>query len=110
MIIIDVVLDKTGLLKSCRINGHAKAGPKGTDIVCAAVTVLAKTAFSTLAKREGIEVFGGAPERGVFFIEPKAKEEEKAFLYAVGSFLLEGLQSVTREYPDYCTININTEA
>ena len=108
MIVIDVGLDESGLLKSCRASGHAGAGERGTDIVCAAVSILTKTAFQTLEKREGIEVRGGALDRGVFLMETRAAEGEKPFLSAIGSFLLEGLNSVSREYPGHCTVNINT--
>jgi uncharacterized protein YsxB (DUF464 family) len=40
MIVIDIILDKTGLLRSCSALGHAGAGKTGSDIVCAAVSVL----------------------------------------------------------------------
>jgi hypothetical protein len=34
--------------------------------------------------------------------------EGREFLSAAGAFLLEGLKSVAGEYPDYCTMNIQT--
>ena len=108
MIVIDISLDKTGILKTCRINGHAEAGPKGTDIVCAAVSILARTTFNVLAKRNGVEVLGGAPGRGVFFMEIKADKTENHFISAISDFFLEGLRSVSKEYPDFCTMNIST--
>jgi uncharacterized protein YsxB (DUF464 family) len=107
MINIAVVLDETGLLRSCDVRGHAGAGLKGTDIVCAAVSVLTRTALAVLSNREGLRVSGGAPERGVFFLETEALTAEgRAFLAAAGAFLLEGLRSLAGEYPENCTITI----
>ncbi|MDR0389210.1 MAG: ribosomal-processing cysteine protease Prp [Spirochaetaceae bacterium] len=109
MILIDAALDEGGLLRSCRIEGHAGSGPRGDDIVCAAVSVLARTALATLSGREGIQVRGEAPERGRFALEAAYTERGRDFLSAVGAFLLEGLGSVARDYPEYCTITIHSE-
>jgi uncharacterized protein YsxB (DUF464 family) len=106
---IDAALDEGGLLKSCRIEGHAGSGPPGYDIVCAAVSVLARTALAVLSGREGVSVRGEAPERGSFTLETACAEGERVFLSAAGAFLLEGLGSVAREYPDYCVMKIYTE-
>ena len=96
-----------GLLKSCGISGHAGAGPKGADIVCAAVSVLARTAFKTLSARKGITVQGEFPERGEFRLEIcSVNPENSEFLAGVGKFLGEGLLSVSGEYPDFCKVTI----
>ncbi|MDR2516914.1 MAG: ribosomal-processing cysteine protease Prp [Spirochaetaceae bacterium] len=123
MITIDAAVDETGLLVSCVITGHAEAGPKGSDIVCAAVSVLARTAWRTLSGREGIRLWGGAPERGVFRMETGLDgvanngaanngrnggmaDEARIFLRAGGDFLLDGLASVSEMYPAYCVMTI----
>ncbi|WP_010259586.1 ribosomal-processing cysteine protease Prp [Treponema primitia] len=109
MIRVEAALDKAGLLRSCRVEGHAGAGPKGGDIVCAAVSVLTRTALQVLSQREGITVRGEAPERGIVRIEIDYTGQGREFLSAAGAFLLEGLKSVAGEYPDYCTMHISTE-
>ncbi|MDR0402267.1 MAG: ribosomal-processing cysteine protease Prp [Treponema sp.] len=110
MIRASVILDKTGLLRRCEIRGHAEAGPKGGDIVCAAVSVLARTALTVLEARGDISVRGEAPERGVFFLEAEAGEGPgRDFLAAVGNFLLEGLDSIAGEYPKNCRIRTRRE-
>jgi uncharacterized protein YsxB (DUF464 family) len=103
---IEAALDEAGLLRSCRIHGHAGAGPEGGDIVCAAVSVLARTALRTLSRREGITLRGEAPERGVVSMEIDYADQGREFLSATGAFLLEGLQSVAGEYPEYCVMHI----
>ena len=109
MIRIDAALDKAGLLRSCRVCGHAGAGPRGGDIVCAAVSVLTRTALTVLSHREGITVRGEAPERGLVKLEIEYTGSGREFLSAAGAFLLEGLKSVAGEYPDYCTMNVTEE-
>jgi uncharacterized protein YsxB (DUF464 family) len=106
MIRIEAAVDKAGLLRSCRVHGHAGAGPRGGDIVCAAVSVLARTALGVLSQREGITVRGEAPERGIISMEIDYAGKGKEFLSGAGAFLLEGLQSVAGEYPDYCVMNV----
>lgn len=96
-------------MKSCRVRGHAGAGPKGGDIVCAAVSVLTRTALRVLSRGEGITVRGTAPERGLVGMEIEYTGQGREFLSAVGAFLLEGLESVAGEYPDYCSIYILSE-
>jgi uncharacterized protein YsxB (DUF464 family) len=49
MIGIDAAFDKAGLLRFCEVRGHAMAGPAGYDLVCAAVSVLIRTAFRVLS-------------------------------------------------------------
>jgi uncharacterized protein YsxB (DUF464 family) len=107
MIVVTVVLDESGLLKSCDIRGHAGAGKRGADIVCAAVSVLARTALAVLADRDGIAVRGGPGVRGEFFLEAEALSGPgREFLAAGGAFLVEGLRSVAAEFPKNCTLNI----
>jgi uncharacterized protein YsxB (DUF464 family) len=109
LIRIDAVFDRAGLLRSCRISGHAGAGKKGYDIVCAAVSVLSRTLARTLEKRKGIAVELAAPERGLFGMDIRYEAEGQDFLSAAGAFFMEGLASLCEEYPAYCTMNIRVE-
>jgi uncharacterized protein YsxB (DUF464 family) len=109
MIRIDAALDEAGLLLSCQVTGHANAGPKGSDVVCAAVSILARTAFRTLSGREGVTLRGGAPERGVFRMETDYSGGGRDFLSGAGAFLIEGFSSVAELYPEFCKLNISRE-
>jgi uncharacterized protein YsxB (DUF464 family) len=101
---IEAVLDNDGTLRVCKASGHARYGKTGTDIVCAAVSVLMRTAYSTLSGRKGITVRYNAPENGVFWLETDYDAEGKDFLFAAGEFLVNGLSSVAQEYPKNCSI------
>ena len=52
---------------------------------------------------------GDAPRRGVFWLETESAGGDTSRLDAIGSFLLEGLGSVSREYPDHCSMQIRRE-
>jgi uncharacterized protein YsxB (DUF464 family) len=106
LIEIEALLDNDGVLRACRASGHAKAGKAGTDIVCAAVTVLLRTAFSTLSNRNGIAIRVGAPEEGELWLETEYDVAGKDFLFATGEFLVNGLKSVEQEYPQNCKLTI----
>ena len=106
MIEANVVLDESGVLRSCRVLGHAGAGLHGSDIVCAAVSVLTRTIIRVLAERKDIKIRGNAPSRGEFNLEVEYEVEAGEYLRAAGTFLIEGLKSVSEEYPDNCTVNI----
>jgi len=107
MIQVDMVLDEAGLLKSCRVSGHAGAGKRGSDIVCAAVSVLSRTFIRVLTGREGVKLRGSIPEQGNFWVEAEYTPEGREFLAAAGAFLIEGLLSVSAEFPDYCKVVID---
>lgn len=106
MIGIDAAFDGAGLLKFCEVRGHAAAGPAGYDIVCAAVSILTRTAFRVLSEREGITLRGGAPDRGVFRMETEYQEAGREFLAACGTFLMDGLASVAGMYPEHVKLTI----
>ena len=106
MIRIEVALDGAGMLKSCLVSGHAGAGKRGYDVVCAAVSVLTRSLARALAGRQGIEVRGSIPEKGNFWLEAEYAPEGKDFLAGAGAFFIEGLLSVAAEFPDYCKVDI----
>ena len=106
MIQADLVLDEAGLLRSCRVSGHAGAGKRGSDIVCAAVSVLTRTIIRSLSGNKGITVRGSIPGQGDFSMEAEYTADGREFLAGAGAFLVEGLLSVSAEYPDHCKVYI----
>ncbi len=109
MISVELCLNKAGLLQSCRVSGHADAGKKGEDIVCAAVSVLTRTAYTVLSGRKELKIRASAPKRGEFRMEIDDFGNDESFLTAVGTYLREGLQSVCVEFPDHVKISIEKE-
>jgi uncharacterized protein YsxB (DUF464 family) len=106
MIQADVALDEAGLLRSCRVWGHAGAGKRGNDVACAAVSVLTRTIVRILSGRKDITIRGSIPDRGNFEMETEYTAVGREFLAAAGAFLVEGLVSVSADFPGYCKVII----
>jgi uncharacterized protein YsxB (DUF464 family) len=106
LISIEVELDSAGIVRSCRIEGHAGAAARGFDIVCAAVSVLARTFARALAGRRGVTAASSAPERGVFELAASYDEAGRDFLAGAGVFALEGFKSLAEEYPAFVSLVI----
>ncbi|MDR1230909.1 MAG: ribosomal-processing cysteine protease Prp [Spirochaetaceae bacterium] len=94
-----VTLDRSSLLRSLSVTGHAEHGGVGHDIVCSAVSVLARTAGAVLSGRPYIEASVSAPVRGMLYLNIEHEREGEVYLSVVQDFLLEGLRSVAAEYP-----------
>jgi uncharacterized protein YsxB (DUF464 family) len=109
LIEITLVLDEADILRSCNIQGHAGAGKQGGDVVCAAVSVLIRTALRVLADKPGVTIRGEAPERGSLWMEADYTPEGRDVLSMAGLFLIQGLRSVAEDYPGHCNMNIYTE-
>ncbi len=103
-----------GGLSSCDAAGHSLSGSPGSDIVCAAVTVLVRTTAALLSAREGITVTVKTSGRGslgfrVEKIEEAREESLRPFLEYAGDFLREGLFSLQAEFPGAVQVRTETE-
>ncbi len=100
MISVKARLDASGVVVAVEAEGHAGGAPRGANVVCAAATVLLRTAYETLASYPGVEVDGSAPERGALrFVVRRYGEAEMPLARGVGDFLLTGLSALARESP-----------
>ncbi len=99
MIRASVVLDAKSNLRRFRASGHALAGDRGYDVVCAAFSVLARTAYRALEALPGVEISGRAPEPGSlsFDITSPAASAERAA--GVADFLIAGMGDLARDFP-----------
>jgi uncharacterized protein YsxB (DUF464 family) len=105
VIVVTVDVDRDGMIKSATASGHAIGLEKGGNIVCAAATVLIRTAARLLEETPGVQVAGGPGKRGELslFIE-KVSEQSKSYVKAVGDYLLAGIRDLQYEFPDECTL------
>ncbi len=108
MIEISINLDGEGCLAELKAGGHALAGDKGQDIVCAAVTVLLRTAAKLLTLTGGLRVQAEAPEPGKMAISvQRSPGQRTAWLTGLTEFLVSGLMDLEAEYPD--RVSVSTE-
>ena len=94
---------KNGVIKKCQANGHANFSKKGTDIVCAAVTVLIRTAMQVLSHNENVLLIADASSRGALSFSVEAKTENletETQLKCIGDFLRTGILALTKEFPE----------
>jgi uncharacterized protein YsxB (DUF464 family) len=100
MIRATAVLSAGGCLRLFKAAGHAAAGDRGYDTVCAAFSVLARTAYRALEALPGAELRGFAPEPGnlSFELSKPATNIERAA--GIADFLIVGMGDLARDYPD----------
>jgi hypothetical protein len=100
MTTVSLFCKKNGVLRSCVAEGHAGYSIKGTDIVCAAVTILLRTIMLTLDRTTGIRLDADTAERGrLAFSVMVCDDSCTDRLICAGDFLRCGLQSLTEEFP-----------
>lgn len=94
------VFDEDGVLRRFEAQGHSGYGLRGANIVCAAFTVLARTAYSALAALPGALADGRARSPGSldFAIEFLPKDSRERAI-GISCFLAEGLAGLEREFP-----------
>lgn len=110
MIAVCVVIGVEGNLVSASAEGHAKKGSNGSDIVCAAVTVLLRTTLATIASRTSLVVDAKTAGHGTLAFRVTAwQKEDVPFLHYAAAFLLEGITSLQREYPEAVSMRVETE-
>ena len=96
---------QNGELHSCIIRGHSGFAPKGKDIVCAAVSILARTALDVLHGQSGIELKTDSAERGeLSFTVEKKQGGCSGILSYTADFLQSGLLSLQTDYPSYISV------
>ena len=97
MIQVLLELDERGCLLSFEASGHASCGPKGHDIVCAAVTVLLRTTVQAL---DSVRFETAAERRGFLTFRVMGYDEEQTErLRYAADFLWLGIASLQEEYP-----------
>ena len=107
---ITAVLYREGKeLTGCRAEGHSGWAEAGSDIVCAAVSILTCTCVNALESVCGVipRITEHNPERGILAFElpdrTKAENEKAQILMKA---LRQGLKDLTTEYPQNVTLSI----
>lgn len=107
MINARLVLDPDGRPLRFEAVGHSERGGRGNDIVCAAFSVLARSAYEALSGLPGAAVEGSAPARGELSFSVRhlpAEAGERAA--GIADFLLAGISGLEREFPGEVGLSI----
>mgnify|MGYP003619599597 FL=1 len=97
MIRIVIERNSTGQICGFTASGHADCGPKGKDIVCAAVSVLTDSAFLGLDRHLRRELSWSA-DSGDIAVHLKQEPDELTEAILATMFL--GLSEIQRIYPE----------
>ena len=107
---ITAVLYREGKnLTGCRIEGHSGWANAGSDIVCAAVSILGCTCVNALESVCGVipEITEYNEKNGVLAFElPDMTESENEKAQILMGALRQGLDDLAAEYPQNVTLSI----
>jgi len=102
MIEVKVKRDSNNHPVSVEIKGHALFAPCGSDIVCAAVSVLTQTVIFALEDLVGVKLPVKMEEGSLLITslpEMERKQEEKCYLLL--ETMLLGLEETAKAYPHH---------
>lgn len=85
---------------SCKASGHASFAKAGSDIVCAAVSVVLRTVMEMLERTDGITLEADTSSRGFLeFRVASSSDSVLVRLQCVADFIRIAFSSLAREYP-----------
>lgn len=102
---INVSVNSTDSTFELEIEGHAQSAPKGEDLICAAATILVRTAVAILQESSKditeIDISDGKARIKLTEYDPVAVVEM--------SVIVKGFALLMQEYPEYIKIFTETE-
>lgn len=109
---VALVRSRTGAFRSCKAEGHSGFAAEGSDIVCAAVTSVLRTALQVLSETAGAVVTADTASRGnlAFSVEvKKAEPETEPRLVCAADFISDGIRLIAAEYPEHVKLREQKE-
>ena len=107
MVTIRVQLDENECIRYAEAEGHAGGAVKGSNVACAGVTVLIRTAARLLENEDNILLEGEAPHPGTLFFRveryPVGKIER---IIGITRFLCLGLKDIENDFPGEIDVRI----
>lgn len=95
-----------GVVSSFKMTGHADSAPYGSDIVCAACSVLAISTVNELGKvaKQQPRVVSNDDEGGYLAVSGIGADHDSQLLVRL---LVDGLKSTAESYSQYLTVKMN---
>lgn len=99
---IDVKRNVEGHIVECHFRGHAKAGPYGEDIVCAAISMLSQTSLLGLHEvaKQSMEYRIEDGELDILLSEPITERGQ-----TILETMLLGIKNVANQYSDFVRVS-----
>lgn len=102
MVHLRVTRSSDGCLSALVMTGHVSAagGPRGANLICAAVTGLVRSCAEAIAVADGIVADGAAEREGELHVTVRAVESgRRDWLKGVTDVLLSGLRRMAADAP-----------
>ncbi|TFH06249.1 MAG: ribosomal-processing cysteine protease Prp [Spirochaetales bacterium] len=112
VISVQVFLDDRGVLKELDVTGHASlsTGPRGGNVVCAAVTGIGRSCVAVIVARSEIRSSGSAPAEGELRLSlTDIPDATLPWLDGVTQVLLSGVQRIADEAPGEVAFDVRKE-
>jgi uncharacterized protein YsxB (DUF464 family) len=107
VILVEIRLDHGGALQGFSVSGHAGSGPRGEDLVCAAVSVLFRTAARVLQLQPDVRVRGSASENGRMELQiEELPAARRRWLSGLSDFLIRGTRDLQEENPKAIALRV----
>ena len=110
MIVATLRVARDGAWRAAALHGHAGAGVKGDDPVCAAVSLLADATLFTLSREYGIEPALTRGEGALALTLPDALDaRQRAAAQTLLENLRNGLLLLADRYPEHITVTLEED-
>ena len=106
MISVRIVTEKEGCLLLAEASGHAGMGGEAGDPVCAAVSVLFRTAANVLEAFVPTSSARTAGRGTLQLIAGDFPEESRSCLFYAAEFLSRGIASLASEFPNAVSLSV----
>ncbi len=104
---IRVIIYRSGtVLQGFEITGHSDFRPRGSDIVCSAISALSQTAIPALEQVADVKPDWSRTEgRLVCKLPPDLEHREMEAAQAVLQTVIIGIETIAKQYPQHVTVN-----
>ncbi len=106
MIEIRIAVSENGILKSLRAEGHSLSAPKGSNIVCSAVSVLLGSSLRALKSGGNCSPDIKNEQDGFLEFSVDTETQHNGRIGGITDMLLAGLLEIERDYPGECRIEL----
>ena len=103
-------IKRTGRSLSIAVSGHAGYGPRGSDIVCAAVSMLVQTLAASLAQEEkkgGLKQYRCQMGDGSIEIQADVLPRNRQAIDGMINMTAIGFRLLEEQYPSYVSVHLD---
>jgi len=107
---INLCLNSNNIIKYVTAEGHAGESPAGENIICAAVSVLIRSAYRTIVKNSKVEACITAKNEGsLYFRIIQYEDSQIEWLKGITDYLVTGIKDIETESPNSVKIIVTVE-